>query len=232
MKNNQRYRISNLPTKALFTRLEQYQTEYIHLESKQLEESSIVLEQRMRQIKDAMFLMEELVVKRILESGDSLHEIARVLINLNSDQQIPPVRKRIKQNIYQKAFVHRYLEYRSMIDYQLLAQVVDLLDLDYLLKIVCDNKKPLCSLIEERLANCPLLDLEAAIENLAPETVWEGLIHQDNPLYELARQSLERRIFSEMLPETEQEVLAKIELDISEEEGKMYNGNKGKRKIK
>lgn len=87
-------------------------------------------------------------------------------------------------------------------------------------------------MIEERLANCPLLDLEAAIENLAPETVWEGLIHQDNPLYELARQSLERRIFSEMLPETEQEVLAKIELDISEEEGKMYNGNKGKRKIK
>ena len=44
MKNNQRYRISNLPTKALFTRLEQYQAEYIHLESKQLEESSIVLE--------------------------------------------------------------------------------------------------------------------------------------------------------------------------------------------
>ena len=88
MKNNQRYRISNLPTKALFTRLEQYQTEYIHLESKQLETSSVALEQRMRQIKDTMFLMEELVVKRILESGDTLHEIGRVLIQLNSDQQI------------------------------------------------------------------------------------------------------------------------------------------------
>ncbi len=231
MKNNQRSCITNLPTNALFTRLEQYQIECIRLEAKLLDESSIFLEQRIKQIKDTMFFIEEIIVKRILENGDSLQVIARKIIELNTVQQIPAVRKRVKHDVYQKAFVHRYLEHRSMIDYQLLAQVVDLLDLDYLLKIVCDNKKPLCSLIEERLANCSLLDLEEAIERLAPEKVWEGLIYQDNPFYELAKASLERRIFSEMSTETEQEVLAKIELDISEE-GEMYHGNKGKRKIK
>ncbi len=234
MKNNQKSWIGNLPTSTLLIRLEQYQEEYIQLKAKCLEGYLPLVEQRLKQIEDTVFFIKNLLTGRVLESAKSLQEIAQTLVSLEGDTRLSPMRRIVKKEIYQEAFVRRYLEYRDVIDYTLLYRTIELLDIDHLLKLVCYRQlHSIHPLIQAHLENCPLFVLEEAVERIELDELWEDFLKdKDSPLYEIARRSLEKRIFSDADEDIQEEVLAKIELDISEEKGKMYNGTKRKRKTK
>ena len=124
MKGRKSY-LTNYPTNSLFIVLEQSQRELLDLEVKNMNQSNILLKQRIQQVRLTMTVAKNTIIERYLESS-SLKECAKLLVGSVG----------IKESVYQELFTLKLLETNEIISLELLEKAIDKLEIDQLMMVI------------------------------------------------------------------------------------------------
>ena len=133
----------NFSIDSLFVLLKQSEKELEELNS--IEEPSVKLKLRKRDVEYSIRVFKNLLVKRILESNISLTEISKNIMKTNDT---------IK-DVYKEVFTLKLVDKDELIDIELLNNVIDTLNLEQVLTIINVKK----GTIYEKLANNRFNDL-------------------------------------------------------------------------
>ncbi len=117
----------NFNTDALFVVLEQNQNELLRLQIKAIDNSHLLLNQRINQVKYTIAIIENTIIERFSCEKITLNKLIELLLDSNNDS---------RSRIYKELITNKMIDSNELVSLDLLDKVIKLLEVEQLMRII------------------------------------------------------------------------------------------------
>ncbi len=117
----------NFSTDALFVVLEQNQNELLRLQIKAIDNSHLLLNQRINQVKYTIAIIENTIIERFSCEKITLNKLIELLLDSNNDS---------RSRIYKELITNKMIDSNELVSLDLLDKVIKLLEVEQLMRII------------------------------------------------------------------------------------------------